>query len=192
VKILAVALAILLLAGCATEKPKPDVLRPAAEPAPVHPSTVAPTDPSSPAPAVRCLDPGVEISVGDSDAAMGLRLVGITVRNCRTGPYTVMGYPAATLLDADQRSLPIRVVNGVDQVSLLPPYDKPPRRLVLAPGQAATAVVVWRNLTTDEATIVTGEYLRVAGAPGQPTHLLAVHVDLGNTGILALSPWARS
>jgi hypothetical protein len=189
VKIFAAALAVLLLTGCASETHEPDVLRPAAAPAPVYSSAVASTDP--PAPAARCLDPGVEISIGDGDAATGLRFVGITLRNCRTRPYTVKGYPAATLLDAAQRTLPVRVVNGVDHVSLMPPYDKPPQRLVLAPGQTARAVVVWRNLTTDEATIVTGEYLRVAGARGQPTHLVALHVDLGNTGVLALSPWAR-
>ena len=180
---------MLLLAGCATETHEPDVLRPAAKP-PVYRSAVPSTDPRPPA--ARCLDPGVEISIGDGDAATGLRFIGITLRNCGTRPYTVKGYPAVTLLDAGQRTLPVRVVYGVDHVSLMPPYDKPPQRLVLAPGQTARAVVVWRNLTTDEATIVNGEYLRVAGARGQPTHLLALHVDLGNTGILALSPWAMS
>jgi hypothetical protein len=192
VKILAATLAVLLLTGCATVTQEPDVLPPATAPASAYPSAVASTDPPPPTPAVRCLDPGVEISIGDGDAAMGLRAIGITLRNCRRSPYTVKGYPAVTLLDADQRRLPVRVANGVNHVSLIPPYDKPPQRLVLAPGQTARAVVVWRNLTTDGATIVNGEYLQVAGARGQPTHLLALHVDLGNTGVLALSPWARS
>lgn len=191
-KILATALVMLLLTGCASAAREPDVLRPAAEPAPVYPSTRTSADPSHPAPPTRCPDPGVEISLGEVDGAMGLRAVALMVRNCGSAPYTVEGYPAVTLLDAGRRPLPVRVADGVDHVSRIPSYDTPPRRVVLGPGETASAAVVWRNLTTDRGTSVDGEYLRVAAAPGQPTHLLALHVDLGNTGVLALSPWATS
>jgi hypothetical protein len=186
VKIYAVALVVLLLAGCGSTQ-KPDVLHPAAEPAPVNPSGVPSR--ASASPQAQCLAPGVEIFISAGDAAAGLRFESLTLRNCGTHSYIVDGYPSATLLDAGQRPLKVKVAEGVDHVYLMPDLDKPPKHFVLAPGGTATAEVVWRNLTTDEETIVNGEYLRVAGAPGQPTHLLTLHVDLGNTGILALSPW---
>jgi hypothetical protein len=56
-------------------------------------------------------------------------------------------------------------------------------------GGTVVAVLVWRNLTTDAATVAKGAYLSVAPAAGRPRHTLTLAVDPGNTGRLAVSPW---
>ncbi|WP_170324005.1 DUF4232 domain-containing protein [Cryptosporangium phraense] len=186
--------ALLLLAGC-TETP--DTLRPAAgpeagpaaRPAPAAP--VATTPVPAPSSGPRCLDPGVEISVGETEGAAGLRLVTLQLRNCGTRPYTVQGYPVVTVLDADGRATDVRTFHGTQHVYTLGRPDPPPRRVTLAPGERARAALIWRNLTTAAETVVVGEYLRVAPAPGAPAHRLTLHVDPGNTGTMAVSPWAR-
>ncbi|GAA3191726.1 DUF4232 domain-containing protein [Dactylosporangium siamense] len=180
-----------VLAGCGTTPAHPGgppVARPgvsfaATTQAPSSsPPVVAPPSPA-------CLAPGVALTVGEVDAAMGLRAVGLTLRNCGTATYTVNGYPAVELLDADRAPLDVAVLNGTSNVSTIERFSGPPKRVDVKPGGTAVAVLVWRNLTTDAATVAKGEYLSVAPAQGQPRHVLALMVDPGNTGKLAVSPW---
>ncbi|UWP86281.1 DUF4232 domain-containing protein [Dactylosporangium fulvum] len=179
----------LLLAGCGTTPATPEAARPD-----VTYATSAPTPTPSPStPLVagpRCLAPGVELSVGEVDAAMGLRAVGITVRNCGTGTYGVNGYPVVDVLDADGKVLDVTVLDGTEHVSRIERYAGPPKPIDVAPGGKVVAVLVWRNITTDAATVAKGAYLSVAPAGGQPRHTLALAVDPGNTGKLAVSPWS--
>src|SRR5690349_15614194 len=90
-------LTVVLLAGCGTTPATSDVARPG-----VTDAAPTPTPSASPPPEAgpQCLEPGVELTVGEVDAAMGLRAVGITLRNCGTGTYTVNGYPVVDVLDA--------------------------------------------------------------------------------------------
>ena len=50
-------------------------------------------------------------------------------------------------------------------------------------------MLLWRNLTTVAGTAVTGEYVRVAPAAGQPAHTIPLTIDAGNTGRVAISAW---
>ena len=43
--------------------------------------------------AVKCPPEGVRFEVGEGDAAMGLRVLGITLVNCGTRDYRLNGYP---------------------------------------------------------------------------------------------------
>jgi hypothetical protein len=183
-------LTILLLAGCGGGSSDTDVLRPGAyNPAATSTPTAAPSSPAVPVP--RCLAPGVEISVGEGDGAMGLRAVPIELRNCGSEPYVANGFPVLDVLDADRHVLKVAVLHGTEHISLMEKYPGTPKRIVVAPGQTVTSALVWRNLTTVGETVQNGEYLSVSPAAGQPRHLLALHVDLGNTGRVALSPWTR-
>jgi hypothetical protein len=148
----------------------------------------SPTAPEGSTP--QCLDPGVEVSVGEVDGALGLRAVGITLRNCGAGNYSVDGYPVIEVLDADRTVLAVTVYHGTENVSRIERYAGPPKRIDVAPGGSVVAVLVWRNVTTDAATVAKGAYVRVAPAGGQPPHTLALDVDPGNTGKLAVSPWS--
>lgn len=175
-----------VLAGCGTTPAHPPVARPDVS----FPATApAPASSAPPVPSPRCLA-GVSLSVGEVDAAMGLRAVGLTLRNCGTGTYTVNGYPAVDVLDADGKVLDVAVLDGTSNVATIEQFDVPPRRVDVPPGGTAVAVLVWRNLTTDAETVAKGAYLRVAAAAGGPRHTLTLAVDPGNTGRLAVSPWS--
>ncbi|MEU8656409.1 DUF4232 domain-containing protein [Actinoplanes philippinensis] len=141
-----------------------------------------------PDPVPRCVD-GREISVGEGDAASGLRAVGIRLRNCGGDAYQIMGYPDLGVLDEDRKPLDLRVLHGVGEVTALPPWQVEPKRLTVEPGETVHALLVWRNLTTDAETVAVGEFVSVAEKTGQPRHVLALHIDAGNTGKVAISPW---
>jgi hypothetical protein len=176
-------LAGLLLSGCAAPGTSPETGRSTpARPAP-SPSVTRTADPVA-----RCID-GLMISIGGQDAASGLRAVGIELRNCGGKPYQIKGYPVLKVLDEDRKPLDLRVLHGVGEVTVLPPWQVEPEQVTIAPGASATALLVWRNLTTDGETVAVGEFLRVAATDGLPEHLLALHIDAGNTGKVAISPW---
>jgi hypothetical protein len=178
-----------VVAGCGTTPAHPagpPVARPGVS---LAAPTIAPSPTVAVVPSPACLAPGVELSVGEVDAAMGLRAVGLTLRNCGTATYTVNGYPAVELLDAEHKVLDVAVLNGTSNVATIEQYEVPPKRVDVPPGGTAVAVLVWRNLTTDAATVAKGAYVDVAPAKGQPRHTLALSVDPGNTGKLAVSPW---
>ncbi|MEO3742702.1 DUF4232 domain-containing protein [Plantactinospora sp. B5E13] len=165
-----------LLAGCGG---------PSRPPVPEPTVTVAPT------PTASCAD-GFQISAGQVSAAMGLRALGIELRNCGTAPYRVQGFPVVRLLDDRRQPLDVTVGNGSSPVSAPDSYDGPPREVVLAPGEVARARVLWRNTVTEATTPATnGSFLEIAPAPGTPAQLVAPDggIDLGTTGRLAVNAW---
>jgi hypothetical protein len=177
--------ALVLVSGCAAPGTKPEPETGRSTPARPAPSASV-TRGADPVP--RCID-GLEISVGGEDAASGLRAVGLELRNCGRDPYRIKGFPELSLLDEDRKPLDVRVLRGVGEVTALPPWQVEPEEETIAPGASLTALLVWRNLTTDAETVAVGEFVSVAAGPGQSRHLLALHVDAGNTGKVAISPW---
>ena len=69
-----------------------------------------------------------------------------------------------------------------------------PQRVTAAPGERFAAVVVWRNTVADVTPPVTARYLDVALEPGRSAQRVRPDggLDLGTTGRLAVSPWARA
>jgi hypothetical protein len=182
--------AVTALAGCGTTPAhppvaRPDVSIPAASPvASPAASTLVPT------PSPTCLTSGVIMSVGEVDAAMGLRAVGVTLRNCGTTVYRLNGYPDITVLDADQKVLDVKVLDGTSNVAIIERYDGvQPKRVDVRPGGTAFVVLVWRNLTTDAEKVAKGAYLTVTPSPGGPSQTLPLLTDPGNTGKMGVSPW---
>ncbi|WP_246127953.1 DUF4232 domain-containing protein [Amycolatopsis rhizosphaerae] len=167
-----------LLAACSGPAPAPLPATPTGSPA----STAA-----------ACPEPGIRITAGEVDTAMGLRALGILLTNCGTRDYTAHGYPVVRVLDADRKPLEVTVGNGSMPVSAPDSYDVHPVPVTLRPGDQATARVLWRNTVTDSAVPATeGRYLEVAPAAGHPAQLVEPRggIDLGNTGRLAVNPWA--
>ncbi|MER7331000.1 MULTISPECIES: DUF4232 domain-containing protein [unclassified Micromonospora] len=186
---LGVAMAGLVLLGACSPATEP----PSADPAPSRmPGAGAPTPGSGGAPAAKCPESGVRISSPGSDAAMGLRALGLELVNCGTEPYPLNGYPALRLHDGDGNPIPVRVVNGAKEIT--PGFDAPPRPLTLRPGERAGAAVLWRNLVTDPTVVATnGERLEVAPAAGRPAQVVDLDgpIDLGNTGRIGVSAWKK-
>jgi Protein of unknown function (DUF4232) len=173
------------LAGCA------DPVQPG--PGPRHPTPTA--TPTAPGPnlAPMCRPPGVQIMVGPTDGAAGLRVVTAWLVNCGTRPYTVDGYPSLRILDRSGHLLPeITVFQGLGNVTLIPDYDGPTQRVTILPGHRVTALIAWRDLVTrSDVNATFGDVFELAARPGEPVHRLTNggRIDVGNTGKVAVSPW---
>lgn len=169
-----------LLAGCGTPSKAP--------------SAADHTRASTPTPTADCRG-GIQITAGTVDAAMGLRALGIELRNCGEAAYRVAGYPVVRVLDGERRPLDVTVGNGSEPVSAPDRYDGPPHPVVLRPGETAEARVLWRNTVTDaDRPATTGTYLQVAPTAGEPAQLIvpAGGIDIGRTGRLAVNAWRPS
>ncbi|MEH0969675.1 DUF4232 domain-containing protein [Micromonospora sp. CPCC 205546] len=166
---------------------------------PTGPRPVDPR-PGEPAPrqtasdlAGECPESGVRITSPGVSAAMGLRALSLQLVNCGTKPYRLNGYPVPRLYDGDGDPIPVRVVDGAEEITS--GFDAPPRPLTLRPGEGAAATVLWRNLVTDSTVVATnGERLEIAPAKGRPTQLVALDgpIDLGNTGRIGVSAWRKA
>jgi hypothetical protein len=143
-------------------------------------------------PAAACPRDGVRVTPGPVDAALGLRAMNLVRENCGTRAYRVKGYPGLRLLDRDQQTVTgISVIHGSGGIATVTGFDEPPKTVTLAPGETASAGLVWRNTTTgfDGATDV--PYLTVEAKPGGFPGLVAPDggLDLGTTGKLGVGPW---
>ncbi|PWU48216.1 DUF4232 domain-containing protein [Micromonospora sp. S4605] len=151
----------------------------------------SPTGPATDGPD-RCPDSGVRIRALGTEAAMGLRALGVELINCGTAAYPVHGYPSLRLFDGDGAAIPVQVVEGAKGITS--GFDDPPRPLILQPGERAGAALLWRNLVTDSTVVATnGERLEVAPAAGQPPQAVELDgpIDLGNTGRVGVSAWKK-
>ncbi|MBQ0906468.1 DUF4232 domain-containing protein [Micromonospora sp. U21] len=156
-------------------------------------ATPSPTPSAYVSPPFWCPESGARIRSRGSDAAMGLRALGLELVNCGDRPYRIKGYPALRVLDEDRKAIILRVLPGAKEIT--PGFDQPPREITLAPGDRAVATVLWRNLVTDATVPATnGEYLRVAPAAGQPAEDVDPDgpVDVGNTGRIGVSAWKKA
>ncbi|MET8349725.1 MULTISPECIES: DUF4232 domain-containing protein [unclassified Micromonospora] len=153
----------------------------------------APSPTASVDPLAGCPESGVRIRSTGSDAAMGLRALGLELVNCGDRPYRIKGYPAPRVLDEDRKLIILRVLPGAKGITS--GFDQPPREVTLQTGERATAAVLWRNLVTDSKVVATnGEYLRVAPAAGQPAEDVDPDgpIDVGNTGRIGVSAWKKA
>ncbi|GIF12931.1 DUF4232 domain-containing protein [Actinoplanes teichomyceticus] len=179
---------LMLLAGCARPS-SPSATGPYPPPAPFGPVSRSPAPPAP----LACPPEGVRMETGAGDAAMGLRVLGITMVNCGTATYRVRGYPAVRALDEDRAVLDVRILHGAKEItSSVPAAELPPRPVVLRPGQRAGAAVIWRNTYDDiREPPVNPRYLEVAPLAGRPAQVIDPDggLDLGSTGRIGVAPW---
>ena len=180
-----------LLVGCA---------RPASSSAsepPAFPSDPVPARPGHATPSastVTCPPEGVRFEVDEGDAAMGLRVLGITLVNCGPRTYRLNGYPAVRSLGDDRTALKVRVLHGVKEIiGSAMPWDGPPKPVILKPGQRAGTAVAWRNTYDDSREPpVTVRFLDIAPLAGRPSQIIGPNggLDLGSTGRMGVSAWS--
>ncbi|MEU3983234.1 DUF4232 domain-containing protein [Streptomyces sp. NPDC026672] len=138
-----------------------------------------------------CPPSGVHVYIDEGDAAMGLRMVGIHLRNCGKDTYRLAGYPRLGVLDESHEPVrDVRVLHDGSSVAMSTGADGPPRPLDLAPGEGAVAGLVWRNTVLD-GTPVNAPYVRVWPKPGAAPVTVTPELDLGTTGRLAVGPWKK-
>lgn len=162
---------LLLLTACTTPQP-----------------LTPPPPPDTPPPAPASLT----VTLGEVDAAMGLRSLDIQLTNSTTQPATVTGYPDIRILDKDHNPIPATIGPGTNGVATVTGFDDPPQPITLQPGQTVHAGLLWRNLVTQtdrKATL--GTYLQITPTPGTPPQTVQLRggIDLGNTTTLGISAW---
>ncbi|MFJ3517883.1 DUF4232 domain-containing protein [Streptomyces sp. NPDC090131] len=184
--VIAVA-AVAAVAGCDAPPPPEPAPRPTAADRPTQPTQ--PTQPT----AEPCPDGGVRLVEMDGNAAMGLRVADFRLVNCGAQPYVLEGYPQLSLRDDRNGPVEVAVEHGTAGITTgVPDIEEAPGQVTLAPGQAASFAIVWRNLVTDSSVpATTARSVEVEPRPGAPrlSLRLSAPVDLGNTGKLGLGPW---
>ncbi|MEU6118074.1 DUF4232 domain-containing protein [Streptomyces sp. NPDC047117] len=139
-----------------------------------------------------CPASGVRVTADAGDAAMGLRVVGLRLRNCGKRTYHLNGYPLLKLLDEDRKPVSgIRVLRGSGSIATVAGFDAPPRPVTLKPGEAASAGLVWRN-TTGGGIAANVPYVQVRTKSGAGAVTVTPELDLGTTGKLGVSPWKKA
>ncbi|GAA3618355.1 hypothetical protein GCM10022223_38880 [Kineosporia mesophila] len=136
-----------------------------------------------------CPPDGLTFEVGFGDAAMGLRVTGLTVKNCSSTVRTVKGYPDLTVVDEFQRPLDVTVEPGEAAVTGMP--TPRPSSFELKPGQELSSVLSWRSiitLTEDDRSVKAGG---VRLTSGETEQVFMAYLDIGSTGDVYVSAWTR-
>ncbi|UQI45117.1 DUF4232 domain-containing protein [Streptomyces sp. HU2014] len=194
--------ATVLLTACGTahssDAPAAEPARPAAAPSPavslpsIPPLTV---DGSAPSPSAASSSPvcpgsGVSLAAEEANAAMGLRVMTLRLTNCGTATRVLNGYPDVRVLDAGRKPLAVDVRHGASDIMTDGGFDAGPVRVALRPGEQAVTGLVWRNTVTD-GTPANGAYVSLAPSAGADRLTVPSLIDLGTTGKLGVSAWAR-
>ncbi|MEU6845739.1 DUF4232 domain-containing protein [Streptomyces sp. NPDC046716] len=200
--------AALLVAGCGTQTSGggapaapssggPDLGRVHADPLDGSPrpqyGEIETAPPTNAAPTGPCPGSGVRVTVGDGEAAMGLRVLRLTLTNCGTGTVELSGYPRLRLAESDGTPVEdVRVLKGTGQITT-GVEDPAPHRVTLRRGENAISVLAWRNTYTDTTEPpVTVDRVRVEpGVGAAQTVVPDPPLDLGSTGRLGTTAWRK-
>ncbi|MER7704578.1 DUF4232 domain-containing protein [Kitasatospora sp. NPDC097605] len=159
---------------------------------PASPVTPSASASASAAPVPVCSPEGVALTVGEANAAMGLRVMTVRLTNCGTRPYSLKGHPAVRVLDAERAPLAVTVKRGSAGIATLENFDAVPAPLILQPQEYAESQLVWRNtVTAGDKGPDDGRFLDIAPIPGRPRLTVPAHLDLGTTGRLGVAPWTK-
>ncbi|MCC3771481.1 DUF4232 domain-containing protein [Streptomyces sp. UNOC14_S4] len=137
-----------------------------------------------------CPESGLLIRSEDVNAAMGLRVMTLEVVNCDTSRHVVEGYPDVRVLGKDHAPLDVGLELGAASFGTAV-QDAGPTRLTLRPGERAVAGLAWRNTVDTTGEPANGAFLSVAPAPGAARQEVPELIDLGTTGKLGTTAWAR-
>jgi hypothetical protein len=117
----------------------------------------------------------------------------LLLHNCGDKPYTVRGYPALRLLDADGQPVDVQVINDIAAITRVNTgLTEVAQQVTAAPGEYLRTGVAWRNTVLgDSPPSVNVHLLEITPAPGDASHQVTpdYRLDLGNTGRLAVGPW---
>lgn len=108
-----------------------------------------------------CPSSGVVVGMGEIEAALGHRAVGLTLTNCGSKPYRVYGYPSVRALDEAGDPLPVPVNPGSSYMG----NDPGPKEVMLKPGGTMRSLLAWVSTPTG-GDLIEGDALEIAPAPG--------------------------
>lgn len=116
-----------------------------------------------------CPSSGVVVDMGEVQAALGHRAVGLTLTNCGSEPYRVKGHPSVRALDDAGDPLPVPVNPGSSCMG----SDEGPQEVVLKPGGTMRSLLAWVSTPTGGG-LVEGDALEIAPAPGLETRTFSL------------------
>ncbi|MFF3124158.1 DUF4232 domain-containing protein [Streptomyces sp. NPDC057908] len=108
-----------------------------------------------------CPSSGVVVDMGEVQAALGHRAVGLTLTNCGSKPYRVYGYTSVRALDDAGDPLPVPVNPGSSYMG----SDPGPKEVMLKPGRTMRSLLAWVSTPTG-GDLIEGDALEIAPAPG--------------------------
>ncbi|MFJ1951535.1 DUF4232 domain-containing protein [Streptomyces microflavus] len=132
---------------------------PSAAPAPTADVPAQGPDPS-PTATGECPASGAVVTMGEVQAVMMSRAVVLTLTNCGTKPYRVVGYPSVQALGEDGERLPVKV-NPAGSVF---GRDQGPKEVLLDPGLTVRSMLAWVS-TKEGGELVMADALELAAAP---------------------------
>ncbi|OEJ27466.1 hypothetical protein AS594_26260 [Streptomyces agglomeratus] len=184
---------MLALSGCAFLVPdgegeaKPT---PAAKPVPARSATAAPAPPLPVSPSAEprgagCSSDAPEVSMGEVQAALGHRAVGLTLTNCGKDPYQVFGYPSVQALGTDGKVLDVWVKRGSSYMGT----DKGPTLVILAAGESVRSLLSWTS-NPETGRLQQASALRIAPAAGEAARRFPLEgSDVRTVDELTLTAW---
>lgn len=157
---------------------------PSAAPAPTADVPAQGPDPS-PTATGECPASGAVVTMGEVQAVMMSRAVVLTLTNCGTKPYRVVGYPSVQALGEDGERLPVKV-NPAGSVF---GRDQGPKEVLLDPGLTVRSMLAWVS-TKEGGELVMADALELAAAPdaGARVHPLEGH-DIRYMDELNVTAW---
>ncbi|MGW0559190.1 DUF4232 domain-containing protein [Streptomyces sp. NPDC003016] len=147
---------------------------------------VASAPPASPAgtPPGRCSSGRPEVSMGEVQAALGHRAVGLTLTNCGEEPHQVYGYPTVQALGTDGKVLDIWVNRGSSYMG----QDKGPASVILDPGESVRSLLSWTS-NPSAGRLRQAAALAIAAAPGEKARKFPLEGEMRTVDELTLTAW---
>ncbi|MET9517309.1 DUF4232 domain-containing protein [Streptomyces sp. NPDC002994] len=165
--------------------PKPDSTRSASAapaPAPAPPASGSPAEAQGPA---GCSSGQPEVSMGEVQAALGHRAVGLTLTNCGKDPYQVFGYPSVQARGTDGKVLDVWVKRGSSYMGT----DKGPTSVILAPGESVRSLISWTS-NPETGRLQQASALEIAPAAGEKARTFPLEgSDVRTVDELTLTAW---
>ncbi|MBT2488738.1 DUF4232 domain-containing protein [Streptomyces sp. ISL-96] len=163
--------------------PRPVPTRSAtAAPAPAPPASGSPS--AGPRPA-GCSSGQPEVAMGEVQAALGHRAVGLTLTNCGKDPYQVFGYPSVQALGTDGKVLDVWVKRGSSYMGA----DKGPTSVILAPGESVRSLLSWTS-NPKTGRLQQASALAIAPAAGEKARTFPLEgSDVRTVDELTLTAW---
>ncbi|MGN2364227.1 DUF4232 domain-containing protein [Streptomyces luridiscabiei] len=176
--VLLTALAATALTGCSgflvpagegERSPTPSATAPGAHADTLPPPSAAPAPPAdvpaqgpdpSPTATGECPASGAVVTMGEVQAVMMSRAVVLTLTNCGTKPYRVVGYPSVQALGEDGERLPVKVNPAGSTFG----RDQGPKEVLLDPGLTVRSMLAWVS-TKEGGELVMADALELAAAP---------------------------
>ncbi|HET6857069.1 MAG TPA: DUF4232 domain-containing protein [Streptomyces sp.] len=127
---------------------------------------------------------GPEVSMGEVEAALGHRAVGLTLTNCGKEPHQVYGYPSVQALGADGEVLDIIVNRGSSYMG----EDKGPVSVFLAPGESVRSLLSWTS-NKKGGEIRQGDAVLLAPSSGGKARKFPLEDEMRMLGEFTVTAW---